>query len=67
VSTIATELSGRFSKPGRLALAWRLLPELGLRRFITHRLPLEQAQEAYRLLDERPEEAIQVVFTYGAA
>ncbi|MCL6621018.1 MAG: zinc-binding alcohol dehydrogenase [Syntrophobacterales bacterium] len=67
VSTIAPELSGRFSKPRLLALAWRLLPELGLRRFITHRLPLEQAQEAYRLLDERPEEAIQVVFTYGAA
>lgn len=65
VSTIAPELSGRWNKSRLLALAWRLLPELGVRRFITHRLPFSQAPEAYRLLAEHPEEALQVVFTYG--
>ncbi|MEJ5330295.1 MAG: zinc-binding alcohol dehydrogenase [Desulfobaccales bacterium] len=65
VSTIAPELSGRWHKPRLLALAWRLLPELGVGRFITHRLPFSQAPEAYRLLDEHPEMALQVVFTYG--
>lgn len=67
VSTIAPELSGRWSKPRLLALTWRLLPELGVGRFITHRLPFSQAPEAYRLLDAHPEKAIQVVFTYGGA
>ena len=32
---------------------------------ITHRFPLEQARQAYALLDQHPEEAIQVLFTYG--
>jgi threonine dehydrogenase-like Zn-dependent dehydrogenase len=33
-------------------------------RWITHRLPLAEASEAYRLLDEQPDQAIQVVFTH---
>ena len=33
-------------------------------RLITHRLPLRRAAEAYRLLDEQPEEAMQSVFEY---
>ena len=33
-------------------------------RLITHRLPIDRAAEAYRLLDERPGEAVQIVFVY---
>lgn len=33
-------------------------------RLITHRLPISRAPEAYRLLDENPAEAIQILFTY---
>ena len=33
-------------------------------RLITHRLPLRRAAEAYRLLDERPDEAVQIIFEY---
>jgi len=65
VSTIAPELSGRWNKTRLLALAWRLLPEIAPRRFLTHRVPFEEAPSAYRLLHEHPEEAIQVVLTYG--
>jgi threonine dehydrogenase-like Zn-dependent dehydrogenase len=32
---------------------------------ITHRFPLDQASQAYALLDQHPEEAIQVLFTYA--
>ena len=33
-------------------------------RLITHRLPLDRAAEAYRMLDEQPGEAVQIVFEY---
>jgi len=41
-----------------------LLDRLDLGDLISHRIPFERAPEAYRLLDERPGEAVQVVFTY---
>jgi threonine dehydrogenase-like Zn-dependent dehydrogenase len=31
----------------------------------TQRFPIEQAGQAYALLDQHPEDAIQVLFTYG--
>lgn len=33
--------------------------------FITHQIPFERAAEAYELIDQRPEETIKVVLTYG--
>jgi threonine dehydrogenase-like Zn-dependent dehydrogenase len=35
-----------------------------LKQFISHRIPFGKAPEAYSLLDKRPEEALQVIFTY---
>ena len=64
VSTIAPELSGRWSKARRFALAWELLRQVQPSRWITQRYPLAQAAEAYALLDQRPDEAIQVLITY---
>ena len=45
-------------------MAWDALRRIQPQQWITHRFPLEQAGEAYRLLDESPGEAIQVVFEY---
>lgn len=64
VSTIAPEHRGRWDKPRRFELAWRMIRELQPERFITHRFTITQASQAYALLDEQPEQAIQVVFTY---
>jgi len=64
VSTLAPETSGRWSKARRLEVAWGLIPELDPARFITHRFPIERAAEAYALLDQSPEGAIQALFTY---
>lgn len=63
VSAIAPELSGRWTKARRFAAAWELLPQAKPQRWITHRFPLPQAAEAYRLLDQNPGACIQVVFT----
>jgi threonine dehydrogenase-like Zn-dependent dehydrogenase len=65
VSTIAPELSGRWDKTRRFATAWKALERIRPSRWITHRIPIEQAADAYRELDRSPQEAIQVVFTYS--
>ncbi|MGM0590605.1 MAG: zinc-dependent alcohol dehydrogenase [Halobacteriota archaeon] len=65
VSTIDPERRGRWNADRRLDVAWRHLQTLAPERLITHRMPLEEADRAYRLLDERPERAVQILFTYG--
>jgi 2-desacetyl-2-hydroxyethyl bacteriochlorophyllide A dehydrogenase len=65
VSTIAPEWSGRWTKGRRLHVAWGMLQRVRPARLITHRFPLEQAEQAYALLDQHPQEALQVLFTYG--
>lgn len=64
VSTLAPELSGRWSKERRFGVAWDMIRTVRPARFITHRFPLEQADAAYRLLDENPAEALQILLTY---
>jgi 2-desacetyl-2-hydroxyethyl bacteriochlorophyllide A dehydrogenase len=64
VSTLAPELTGRWSKARRLEVAWRWLAEIRPACFITRRIPLEQASEAYKLLDEDPSQELQVVLTF---
>ena len=66
MSTLAPEWSGRWDKGRRLHVAWEMLQHVRPLHLITHRFPLEQADQAYALLDQRPQEAIQVLLTYGA-
>ena len=64
VSTLAPELSGRWTKARRMDVAWQMLREVKPARLITHRFPLAEAAKAYELIDQRPETCIQVVLTY---
>ena len=66
VSTIDASLQPRWSRERRLAVARDLLAELELSSLITHRFAIENAPEAYALVDTRPEETIQVLLTYDA-
>lgn len=65
VTTLASELSGRWSKERRFGVAWEMLRAVQPSRLITHRFPIQQAAQAYRLIDRRPEETIQVLLTYS--
>jgi 2-desacetyl-2-hydroxyethyl bacteriochlorophyllide A dehydrogenase len=58
------ELTPRWDSDRRMDTVLGLLGRLKLRKLISHRIPFEEASEAYKLLDERPEEALQVIFTY---
>jgi 2-desacetyl-2-hydroxyethyl bacteriochlorophyllide A dehydrogenase len=64
VSHVDPALSPRWNRRRRTGAVLKLLPTLGLPELISHRFPLSQAPEAYRLLDERPGDALQVTLTY---
>lgn len=64
VSTIAPHLAGRWTKGRRLSFALEALGRIRPSRFITHRFPIEEASAAYELIDQSPEEVIQVVLVY---
>ena len=66
VSHIAPQWNGRWHKSRRLQMAWQMLAQLRPEQLITHRFPIDQAAQAYQLLDQSPEQAIQVVLTYDA-
>jgi len=64
VSTLAPELRGRWDKVRRFDVAWEMIRQVKPERLITQRIPFEQAERAYTLLDRHPEQAIQVLLDY---
>ena len=52
VSSLAPELSAAWTTGRRLSFALSLVPTLPLSRLISHRIPFQQAAQAYRMLDE---------------
>jgi threonine dehydrogenase-like Zn-dependent dehydrogenase len=64
VSTIAPEYSARWTKSRRFDLAWKMIDKLRPSSLITHRFNIEAAAQAYALLDQHPDQALQVVFDY---
>ncbi len=66
VSNLDPSLTPRWNVLRRRELAVRYLGELCLDDLISHVLPFDRAAEAYRLIDQRPAEVIQVVLDYSA-
>jgi threonine dehydrogenase-like Zn-dependent dehydrogenase len=64
VSSMAPQFDGRWTKMRRFGVAWEMIRQLKPSRLVTHRFPIEQAPQAYRLLDENPERVIQILLTY---
>jgi 2-desacetyl-2-hydroxyethyl bacteriochlorophyllide A dehydrogenase len=64
VSSINPELTGRWDQARRYHTTWQMLAQVQPARFITHRIRIEQAAQAYELMDCRPEGVIQVILTY---
>ena len=64
VSTIAPELTGRWTRERRAEAAWNEVARLCPSRLVTHRFPLAACAEAYRLIREGPGDVLQVVFAY---
>jgi 2-desacetyl-2-hydroxyethyl bacteriochlorophyllide A dehydrogenase len=64
VSTISPELSARWDKSRRFVVAWKALERIKPEKWITHRFSINEADKAYKLLDENPQETIQILFNY---
>ena len=64
VSTIAPELSGRWDKERRFSVTWEMIKKCHPAQFISHCIPFTQAEKAYQLLDDSPQDALQVIFDY---
>ncbi|WP_336338427.1 MDR/zinc-dependent alcohol dehydrogenase-like family protein [Haloarcula brevis] len=64
VSRIDPDHADRWDKDRRLDVVRSWLAERDLSALLTHQIPIDRAAEAYRLLDERPDDAVQVVLSY---
>src|SRR5215210_8922818 len=64
VGRVSPELGSRWDRTRRMETVLGLLPRLRLKELVSHRFPFEEAPDAYRLVDERPGEAVQVILTY---
>lgn len=64
VSTINPKFSGRWDKSRRSSLVWEMIAQVQPARLITHKFSIHDADQAYRMLAESPENTIQVAFTY---
>jgi len=64
VSTLPQAFLARWTTARRLGTAWDMIRCVKPSRFITHEIPVAKAAEAYALLDQRPEETVQVILTY---
>lgn len=65
VSSLAPEISGRWTKHRRMSLAMNSLTQLHPAHWITHRIGFTEAKQAYQQLVLRPEETFQIALTYS--
>jgi 2-desacetyl-2-hydroxyethyl bacteriochlorophyllide A dehydrogenase len=64
VSTLAPELSGRWNKARRFNAAWKALERIKTEKWITHHFSINESERAYQMLDQNPQETIQVILHY---
>jgi alcohol dehydrogenase len=64
VSRIDPDHTGRWDKDRRMDLVRSWLCENDPSAMLTHEFDVANAPDAYRLLEERPDEAVQLVFNY---
>ncbi len=65
VGHLNPELAPRWDRARRTATVLDLLGRLDLAPLISHRIPISRAADAWRLVDERPDEVTQVVIEYS--
>jgi len=64
VSTLTPDLLARWNKDRRLEVAWSMLRRVPVCDLITRTFSISEAAQAYALLDQHPEQALQVIFNY---
>jgi 2-desacetyl-2-hydroxyethyl bacteriochlorophyllide A dehydrogenase len=67
VGRMNPDLGPRWDRSRRMETVLDLLPRMRLKELISHRIPFEEAPDAYRLIDEHPGEVVQVILTHDRA
>jgi 2-desacetyl-2-hydroxyethyl bacteriochlorophyllide A dehydrogenase len=65
VSTISPGLQCRWDQRRRWQMALQMIQKIRPANLVTHRFPIHEAGQAYRLLEKSPEKAIQIILKYG--
>uniref|UniRef100_UPI002602D846 zinc-dependent alcohol dehydrogenase n=1 Tax=Halorientalis sp. TaxID=1931229 RepID=UPI002602D846 len=65
VSSLDPAHADRWDKARRMSFVRSWLSERDLSALLTHEFHIDRAPEAYQLLDNNPDEAVQVAFRYG--
>lgn len=66
VGSVGSGLQPRWDRARRTEVAFELLRAIDPAKLATHRMPFAQADQAYRLLNTRPEEILGLLLTYGS-
>jgi 2-desacetyl-2-hydroxyethyl bacteriochlorophyllide A dehydrogenase len=64
VGRVSPEVSSRWDLARRTETVLGLLPRLRLKELVSHQIPFEEAPKGYRLVDENPDEVVQVVLIH---
>lgn len=64
VSSINSAYRSRWDKKRRYNLTWDLIKRVKPSQLISHKIPIDEAAEAFHLLDKNPGDSIQVIFEY---
>jgi len=64
VSHIGAALSARWDRTRRFEAAWRALADIDTLPLVSHRIPFEEAQAAYQLLDRDAGDVLQVLLDH---
>lgn len=64
-ASIGSGLQPRWDTERRMGVAMSRLQRIDVSRLITHRYEFKRAADAYRLLDEEPDDALGVILEYG--
>lgn len=64
VSTLAPNLTGRWTKERRINLAWHLMRSVPVTSLITHRVAADDAARAFQIVDQQVQQCIQLLLLY---
>ncbi len=66
VSSIDPKLQGRWTVQRRQQVAWSMIRQIRPSQVLTHRLPIQDAAQAYEMLDHSPETTLAIAFDHQA-
>ncbi|MBV9452637.1 MAG: zinc-binding alcohol dehydrogenase [Rubrobacter sp.] len=64
VGRMSPDLGSRWDRSRRMEMVVNLLRRLRLKELISHRFPFQEAPDAYQLVDEHPEDVVQLILTH---